>query len=138
VTLRRTSSSAERAEGSSGGGGAGGAGGKDRLSDGGPAYQNFSSAKGKRKILHPLNPELHMVDPSEGSIRRAQMTRQTSIATSDVLDGLDVFRTDALAQKFVDVYKDPTGNIAYMASAQFAEDILKLCAKVGHGQRECV
>jgi hypothetical protein len=51
------------------------------------------------------------------------------MATPDVLDALPAFQADLLAHKFVDLYKDPAAGMQYMASPDFAEDILKLCAK---------
>lgn len=62
-------------------------------------------------------------------VRRGYLSRQTSLATADVLDALPQFQADLLAHKFVDLYKDPAAGVAYMASPDFAEDILKLCAK---------
>jgi len=101
--------------------------------DGGglPPHQNFTSPKGKRKITHPLNPDLSVVDPAKGapSVRKGPLSRLTSISTSDVLDSLPAFQADELAHKFVDLYKNPMANVDYMASPAFADDIIQLCAK---------
>lgn len=80
-------------------------------------------------MRHPLNPELSMVDPSTGTLTRGLLQRQTSLGTSEVLATLPTFQADLLAQKFVDLYKDPTSGVTYMESDQFAADIKALCAK---------
>lgn len=104
----------------------------ERTADGLPPYQNTGTSKGKRKISHPLTGDLSVVDPASLKaplVRRGPISRQTSLATADALDALPQFQADVLAQKFVDLYKDPAAGVEYMASPDFAEDILKLCEK---------
>ena len=57
------------------------------------------------------------------------MNRQASIATSEVLDTLPSYQADLLAQKFIEIYKDPVAMVTYLSSPEFAQDILKLAGK---------
>ena len=57
------------------------------------------------------------------------MNRQASIATSEVLDTLPSYQADLLAQKFIEIYKDPVAMVTYLSSSEFAQDILKLAGK---------
>ena len=85
--------------------------------------------QGPKRKHHPLNPEAHMVDPLSGKVKRGHMSRQASIATSAVLDTLPAFQLDLLAQRFIDLYRDPTAHVAYMESDEFCSDIMSLCGK---------
>ena len=91
-----------------------------------------------------MNPQLSMVDPSTGTLTRGLMQRQASMGTSEVLAMLPLLRgtaDDDLAQKFVDLYKDPAAGVDYMESDQFAEDIKALCSKakdVFAGESRCL
>lgn len=62
-------------------------------------------------------------------VRRTRMNRQASIATSEVLDTLPSYQADLLAQKFIEIYKDPVAMVTYLSSPEFAQDILKLAGK---------
>lgn len=86
--------------------------------------------KRKKRRRHPLNPNMSEIDPGNMGIRQRQMARQGSIATANVLDSLPAFRADTLAEKFLAMFKDPVSNVSYLSSREFADDCVKLCAKV--------
>ena len=131
--LRRTSSLTSSDGGGDGGGGSLGRGSSAESADtahaGGGGGGRHGGRKGKRKVRHPLNPELSVVDPSTGTLTRGLMQRQASLGTSEVLAKLPHLEKDALAQKFVDLYKDPSAGVEYMESDTFAEDIMALCGR---------
>lgn len=105
------------------------------------ATRRRRSTVGPRRKHHPLSAEANMVDPMSGTVRRGHMGRQASIATSSVLEQLPQHQRDMLALKFLDMYKDPVKYAAYLASEEFAQDIIKLCDKakpVYEGESRCL
>lgn len=93
---------------------------------------------------HPLTPYGNLVTESEskcGAKRRQlkhlreRMGRNASIATAAVLNALpddEESRSSAhaLAERIVDMFKDPASHMDYLNSEQFARDLLKINSKV--------
>ena len=93
---------------------------------------------------HPLTPYGNLVQETElksGGKRmqlqslRERMGRSASIATRSVLNALPdeeatKSSSHSLAERIVDMFKDPASHIDYLNSDQFARDLLRLCSKV--------
>jgi diadenosine tetraphosphatase ApaH/serine/threonine PP2A family protein phosphatase len=89
---------------------------------------------------HPLTPYGNMVQEAESKCgekrrqlinERARMGRNASIATAAALNALpDDKPQNPLAQRIVDMFKDPASHLTYLNSEQFARDLLKLNHKV--------
>eukprot|EP00568_Trieres_chinensis_P011171 CAMPEP_0183296100 /NCGR_PEP_ID=MMETSP0160_2-20130417/3803_1 /TAXON_ID=2839 ORGANISM="Odontella Sinensis, Strain Grunow 1884" /NCGR_SAMPLE_ID=MMETSP0160_2 /ASSEMBLY_ACC=CAM_ASM_000250 /LENGTH=635 /DNA_ID=CAMNT_0025457677 /DNA_START=41 /DNA_END=1948 /DNA_ORIENTATION=- len=106
-------------------------------------HQSDHDNKTKRRH-HPLTPYGNLVQESVskcGAKRRQlkslreRMGRNASIATAAVLNALpdeEASQSSAhlLAQRIVDMFKDPASHLDYLNSDQFARDLLRLNSKV--------
>mmetsp|Transcript_35030 Transcript_35030/g.47040 ORF Transcript_35030/g.47040 Transcript_35030/m.47040 type:complete len:651 (+) Transcript_35030:189-2141(+) len=92
---------------------------------------------------HPLTPYGTMVQETVSKCgmkrrqllaERSRMGRNASVATAAVLNALPddnlMSSSEVLANRIVEMFKDPGSHVQYLNSDQFARDILKLNSKV--------
>lgn len=108
------------------------------------ALTNQLASKSNKRRHHPLQPTVVTIQDSASSTnfsgdqkkrmllqQRERMGRNASFTTRSVLRNLpDDSAPHPLAQRIVDMFKDPTSHMDYLNSQQFAKDLIKLNHKV--------
>jgi hypothetical protein len=104
---------------------------------------NQLAAKNSKRRHHPLEPtavkiqEAKIGNPSDQRITltsmRERIGRNASIATRNVLNKLPDSASDShhpLAERIINMFKDPTSHMDYLNGQRFAKDLIKLNHKV--------
>lgn len=96
--------------------------------------ESCGEAHGKHvmKRSHPLSTVTHIV-ANEGKVTKSKVGTRGSILTTNILEALpDQNKSDveSIAEKFIDVFQNPIENMMYMQSAEFAQDLMKVCLAV--------
>lgn len=101
-------------------------------------FKGNKIGKGK-KHAHQVNPHQTIVQESisrsSSGMRpiiqeRQRMGRNASISTAAIFKALPDDTEDALAQKLVNMFKDPSSHLTYLKSDTFAKDLMNLSKKV--------
>lgn len=100
---------------------------------------NAKSTPKRKHLLSPYGNVLHESENGYGALthERSRMGRSASIATEEELRKLTCFSTEsrlrsnqALVNRILEMFKDPSSNISYLKSRSFADDLLRLNSKV--------
>ena len=103
------------------------------------SLSNQLAAKSNKRRHHPLQPTVVTIKDTANEAQskrmltqqRERMGRNASFTTRSVLRNLpDDDAPHPLAQRIVDMFKDPTAHMDYLNSQQFAKDLIKLNHKV--------
>ena len=97
-----------------------------------------TTGSGGQRRHHPLVPSSVTIQNSQSPSKRNLLTQQrermgrnASITTRNVLKNTkDVEAPHPLAQRIIDMFKDPNAHTVYLSGDQFAKDLIKLNHKV--------